>query len=167
MSLRLNYVSGFLIYTLLYIYFKIIMLGVIRLRRVNVVYCLLYNKESKKILMVYNQDSEGWSMPGGAVEEGETLEQAVIREVYEETNLLVKIKDIVAVNECVFQDKQEHAIFFTFRGELTGGNISIKDPDEISKIEWIDISEADRLMPYHKLGATELLCNKAPYTHQK
>jgi len=72
-------------------------------------------------------------MPGGAVEEGETLEQAVIREVYEETNLLVKTKDIVAVNESIFQDKQEHAIFFTFRGELAGGNISIKNPDEISK----------------------------------
>ncbi len=44
-------------------------------------------------------------MPGGAVEEGETLEQAAIREVYEETNLLVNIKDIVAVNECIFQDR--------------------------------------------------------------
>ena len=116
--------------------------------------------------MVYNQDSEGWSMPGGAVEEGETLEQAAIREVYEETNLLVKVKDIIAVNECVFQGKQEHAIFFTFSGELIGGNISIKNPDEISKIEWVNISMADRLMPYHKSGIAELLCSSAPYTYQ-
>lgn len=142
------------------------MLRVIELKRVNVVYCLLYNKESKKILMVYNHDTQGWSMPGGAVEEGETLEQATIREVYEETNLLVKIKDIVAVNECVFQDKQEHAIFFTFSGEVISGIISIKNPEEISKIEWVDISEADSLMPYHKSGIAELFCSSAPYTHQ-
>lgn len=116
--------------------------------------------------MVYNHDTKGWSMPGGAVEEGETLEQAVLREVYEETNLLVKIKDIVAVNESIFQDKQEHAIFFTFSGEVISGNISIKNPEEISKIKWVDISEADKLMPYHKSGIAKLFCSSAPYTHQ-
>lgn len=142
------------------------MLGVIGLKRVNVVYFLLYNEESKKKLMVYNYDTKNWSMPGGAVEENETLEQAVIREVYEEINLSVKIKDIVAVNECVFQEKQEHAIFFTFNGEVTGGNISIKNPEEISEIKWIDISQADKLMPYHKSGMAKLIYNSAIYTYQ-
>lgn len=136
------------------------------MRRVNVVYCLLYNKDSKKILMVYNYDTKGWSMPGGAVEENETLEQALIREVYEETGLSVKIKDIVAVNECIFQEKQEHAIFFTFSGEITGGNVSINNPEEISEIEWVDISKANKLMPYHESGIEQLVYNSAIYIYQ-
>lgn len=116
--------------------------------------------------MVYNYDTECWSMPGGVVEENETLEQALIREVYEETGLLVKIKHIVSVNECIFQEKQEQIIFFTFSGEVTGGNISIKNPEEISEIEWVDISKADKLMPYHKSGIEELISNSAIYTYQ-
>lgn len=116
--------------------------------------------------MVYNHDTKHWSMPGGAVEEDETLEQALIREVYEETNFLVKIKDIVAVNECIFKNKQEHAIFFTFNGEITGGNIAINNPAEISEIKWLDIAEADKLMPYHKLGISALFCGSAPYDYQ-
>lgn len=42
-------------------------------------------------------------------------------------------------------------------GEVTGGNISIKNPEEISKIEWIDISKTDKLMPYQKSGIAELI----------
>ena len=136
------------------------------MKKVNVVYCLIYNEESKQVLMVYNCDTNNWSMPGGAVEEDETLEQAVIREVCEETGLLVEIKDIVAVNECFFRKKDEHAIFITFKGEIIGGNISIKYPEEISEITWVDISKADELMPYHKSGIGELIHNFATYFYQ-
>ena len=48
--------------------------------RVDVVYAFIYKEDEKKILMVNNKGG-GWSLPGGAVEQGETLEQAVIREV--------------------------------------------------------------------------------------
>jgi 8-oxo-dGTP diphosphatase len=131
------------------------------------VYCLIYNEENKQILMVYNGDTNHWSMPGGAVEEGETLEQAAIREAKEETGLLVKIIDIVAVNECFFEKEEEHAIFITFRAIIIGGNISIENPEEISEITWVDISKADELMPYHKAGIGKLIHNSATYYYQK
>lgn len=55
--------------------------------------------------MVYNKDVDSWSMPGGAVENNETLEQAAKREVLEETGLVVEIEDVAAVNECFFKKK--------------------------------------------------------------
>ncbi|MDR7856325.1 hypothetical protein [Tissierella sp.] len=42
-------------------------------------------------------------------------------------------------------------------GEVTGGNMLIKNPEEISEIEWIDISKADKLIPYQKSGIAELI----------
>jgi len=81
--------------------------------RVDVVYALIYKEKENKILMVHNKGS-GWSLPGGAVEEGETLEQAVIREVKEETNLTIEAGEIVAVNEAMFKERGHHALFITF-----------------------------------------------------
>ena len=136
------------------------------MKLVNVVYALIFNEKTGQVLLVFNRDHNSWSMPGGAVEENETLEQATIREVQEETGLLVKIRDVVAINERFFQEDNEHAIFITFRTEIIGGKIFIENPDEISEIKWVDIPTADKLMPYHKNGIYKLIYNSATYCFQ-
>jgi 8-oxo-dGTP diphosphatase len=133
---------------------------------VNVAYCLIYNEETEQVLMVHNKDVNSWSMPGGAVEDDETLEQAAIREVKEETGLLVEINDVVAINECFFKRNNEHALFVTFRAKIIGGKISIENPNEISTITWVDIPSADKLMPYHKYGVSKLIRNSSTYYFQ-
>ncbi|MCU0587220.1 MAG: NUDIX hydrolase [Syntrophobacteraceae bacterium] len=50
-----------------------------------------------------------WSIPGGLVELGETLEEAVIREVWEETGLHVRVADLVAALDRVIRD-EDHGI---------------------------------------------------------
>lgn len=52
---------------------------------------VILNQNLKKILLVRRSpdDFGGWEGPGGAVEEGETLEESVMREVREETGLRV------------------------------------------------------------------------------
>ncbi|CAG8521995.1 16986_t:CDS:2, partial [Racocetra persica] len=49
---------------------------------------IIQNKEGK-ILMI-KEKKRGWMFPGGKIEEGETPEEAAKREVFEETNLVVK-----------------------------------------------------------------------------
>jgi 8-oxo-dGTP diphosphatase len=49
------------------------------MRRVDVAYVLIYKENEEKILMVNNVGA-GWTLPGGAVEKEETLEQAAIRD---------------------------------------------------------------------------------------
>ena len=130
------------------------------------VYCLIYNPKKEQVLMVYNKDVDSWSMPGGAVEGNETLEEAAKREVLEETGLEVEVKDVAAINECFFKEKNEHAIFLTFKVNIIGGEISIENPNEISRITWVDISTADKLTPYYKQGISKLIGNSSDYYFQ-
>jgi 8-oxo-dGTP pyrophosphatase MutT (NUDIX family) len=50
-----------------------------------------------RILLQERSSGEGWSIPGGAIEPGEHPEQALIREVCEETGLIVRPEKIVLV----------------------------------------------------------------------
>ncbi|MNW52730.1 putative mutator protein MutT4 [compost metagenome] len=127
------------------------------MRRVDVVYSLITDQLRTKVLAVKNSGRSSWSLPGGAVELDETLDQAAVREAKEETGLDVKVYGIVAINECKFEDTDEHAVFITFRAEIVGGNEEIIRPDEISEIAWLDIEQADELMPFYKDGFRKLI----------
>ncbi|MNJ47531.1 NUDIX hydrolase [Paenibacillus fonticola] len=120
------------------------------MRRVDVVYTLLLNEDETKILMVKNHGRDTWTLPGGTVEQGETLKTAAIREAKEETGLDVEIGGVAAVNEGLFTEPGQHVVFVTFRGQITGGRMEIVRPDEIAAIEWIEVERADELMPYYK-----------------
>lgn len=133
--------------------------------RVDVAYALIYNEDTEETLMVNNKGGS-WSLPGGAVEKGETFEQAVIRETKEETGLTIEVGNIVAVNEAFFKEKGHHALFITFKAKLLEGEISIQDKDEISVIKWVDTKSANELMPYHATGIEELHKCSSIYTFQ-
>jgi 8-oxo-dGTP diphosphatase len=67
-----------------------------------------------------------WSLPGGLVEVGEDLHQAVRREVLEEVQLRVEVMDVVAVLDRILYDREGrieyHYVLVDFLCELLGGD---------------------------------------------
>ncbi|XFA98589.1 NUDIX hydrolase [Candidatus Izemoplasma sp. B36] len=135
------------------------------MKKLDVVYACITNGLNE-VLMVYNCDANQWSLPGGKVEALEFLDEALIREVKEETGFEVKVNGLISVNERQIFQSNEHAIFFTFNCEIIAGRKIISHPEEISKIEWKTYKEADKLMPYFKKSIKETLNHSIDYTNQ-
>lgn len=68
-----------------------------------------------------------FALPGGFVEEGETVENAVVREIEEETGLITSVKRLVGVYSAPDRDPRGHTVSIVFEleiqdGELEGGD---------------------------------------------
>lgn len=98
--------------------------------------------DADRILLIRRTDNDNWAIPGGAMDLGESLPQAGIRETLEETGIHIEITGIVGI----YTDPR-HVILYTSNGETrqefsvvftarpTGGQPT--PSDESSEVHWV------------------------------
>lgn len=67
-----------------------------KLRSKKAVVGIVFNADQTRVLLIKRRDVPIWVLPGGGADDGETPEEAVVREILEETGLIVRILRKVA-----------------------------------------------------------------------
>ncbi len=104
-----------------------------------------------KILLSHELNSGWWLIPGGGLEEGETPETCVIREVEEETGVLVRpVRQFLVMHE--YYEEYRYTSYY-FVCEVTGkGQMKLTDAEKRRGVqpEWVPLQEAIDLFSKHE-----------------
>jgi 8-oxo-dGTP diphosphatase len=80
------------------------------------VFALIFDEQGR-VLLAHRNDIDWWNLPGGGMEAGETVDEAMRREVREETGLEVEVEQLVGV----YSKPQKQEVVLTLRCRVVGG----------------------------------------------
>lgn len=108
---------------------------------------VVVTNDAEELLLIRRSDNDNWAVPGGAVDLGESLAQAAMRETREESGIECEITGLVGI----YTDPR-HVILYTSNGEVrqefsvlltarvTGGELATSS--ESSEVRWVPAAEA-------------------------
>lgn len=112
--------------------------------------------DAGEILLIRRSDNGNWALPGGAIDPGESVTQAGVRETREETGIECEITGLVGI----YSDPR-HVIFYTSNGEarqefsivLTARPVGGQPTpsDESAEVRWVPAAELDELAMHHSM----------------
>ena len=133
-------------------------------------------KNGSKVLMARNpnEQREFYYSVGGRVKFGESAEQAVLREVKEETGIDCEVQRLAAVHENFFTDDDgvpfhEISFFFLLKPNeallsIPNGHKTTNGPDS-EYLVWIDLNACDGITLYPEFYKTEEILNNGSAAH--
>ena len=118
---------------------------------------LIENPEGKLLIGRRGVWPEGmWVFPGGGVNFGETTEQAVVREIREETGLEIKPLHLIKVEEMIVPENKVHRVIFFYKSKVTGGEE--RASSDIAELKWLT---PDEILKLPNLGHSVLSIMRA------
>lgn len=125
--------------------------------------CYGWIERDGKILLAYfsvpanehGPAAQGWSLPGGGMEVGETTEQTVVREVAEETGYAVDVGDLLCTDNFYRppaerldgSDRHFHLLRIIYAATIVGGEFAVEQDGSTTDAGWFtrdEIADLDR-----------------------
>ena len=106
--------------------------------------------EEGKILLVEHEKHgrNYWLLPGGGVEYGETLEEALKRELMEEAGLVVDADELIFISESIPPDQHRHVINYYFTAHITGGELKVGVDAVLQDVQWHLLEDLPHMIIY-------------------
>jgi 8-oxo-dGTP diphosphatase len=109
----------------------------------------IFNDQGRMLLSLRGEkarnESGKWEIPGGAVEFGETFEDAIIREVKEEIDVTIVVKQLLQVVSHILPEEKQHWVSPTYICQIIQGTPRIVEPEKSTELRWCSIEEAQDL----------------------
>lgn len=101
----------------------------------------ILNEKNELLLQLRNKapEKEYWSIPGGRVELFETFEEAVKREVKEETGVEVRVIDLLGICDHIIQNEKSHWVSPSFLCKIVKGEPQIMEPTKHLDMRWFSL----------------------------
>jgi len=103
-----------------------------------------------KLLMVKHKkkDKEYWLLPGGGVKYGESLSDAIKRELLEELNIKISVGDILFINDSIPSEEERHILNIYFECNIEEGEIFLNHDKRVVDYSFIDLDKIDKILLY-------------------
>jgi 8-oxo-dGTP diphosphatase len=102
-----------------------------------------------QIALVHRPEHEDWSFPKGKLEEGETFEEAALREVCEETGMACRLVRFIGHTEYTDRKGRPKVVAYWVMAPESG---QFAPNEEVDELRWLDLSEATPMLSYERDG---------------
>lgn len=111
----------------------------------------LYDQPGRPIVLIWRRNPpRGWALPGGFVDVGETVEAAAVREAWEETTLVVTLKQLLGCYSDPERDRRGHTASVVYVAESQGVP---KARDDAAKLGIVTLNDlpAELAFDHHRI----------------
>jgi len=104
---------------------------------------IIFNKEGRLFLAKRGKEARNekhkWEFPGGSIEFGETLANALVREIREEYGFVIEVVQLLDVVDHILPEEKQHWVSPTYLCRYKNGKPRILEPHKCEEIGWFDL----------------------------
>jgi 8-oxo-dGTP diphosphatase len=106
-------------------------------------------RDGPRVAVVHRPKYDDWSLPKGKLDDGESFEDAALREVEEETGIRARLLD--ELDHVEYTDSKDRPkIVRYWRMEPLDGVDDFEPNDEVDRLEWLSPEEAKERLSYER-----------------